>query len=67
MLAVGGWFMIGFMLKYTTYARMKTMVSRAHAFASVVQEWEDRGKEIESGIYRVQADQDSGFEAYLAE
>ena len=63
-LAVGGWFMIGFMLKYTTYARMKTMVSRAHSFASVVQEWEDRGKEIESGIWRVD-EKDGDFNKFV--
>ncbi|MCR5717925.1 MAG: hypothetical protein K6F80_02690 [Oscillospiraceae bacterium] len=58
-LLIGGWFLTGFMLKYTTHSRMERMISRAHSFANVVHEWTDRGNPIESGIWHISGRDDA--------
>ena len=62
--AVAGWFLLGTMWNYTAHSQMETRISRAHTFANVVHEWTDRGKEIESGIWRVQVSEDP-FEKFV--
>ncbi|MBQ4465190.1 MAG: hypothetical protein II916_04430 [Oscillospiraceae bacterium] len=54
-LLIGGWFLLGVLWNHTAQSQMESRVSKAHSFANVVHEWQDRGNDVESGIYHVDA------------
>ena len=64
LMAVAVWFAAGVIRIRHAEERMAARISRAHSFATIVHEWTDRGKEIESGIYRVN-DTDGDFNKFL--
>ena len=61
---VGIWLGIGLWLHSRTQRRMETMTGRAQTFAMLTQQWQNRGKELESGTYQVK-EQSIPFEENL--
>ncbi len=56
-LAAGIWFLLGTLWNYTAHSQMESRISKAHSFALVTQQWQERGNEIETGIYHVDANE----------
>ena len=62
---IGVWLLHGFRLRGKTQERMQAMCNQAHTFAMICEQWADRGHELESGVYRVEAKSDDDFIRYL--
>ena len=62
---IGVWLLHGFRLRGKTPERMQAMCNQAHTFAMICEQWEGRGHELESGVYRVEPKSEDGFIEYL--
>lgn len=61
LLGIGIWWLIGEMLGYTTYARMKSLCADAQSFARMTEQWKEQsGHPVQTGIYTF-SDTDDAF------